>query len=613
MRRTQCLLIALTLAVALFVPQHAGGQAIITNGTVTLGVNAEGHLNVNGGSLSPFQAAAGAPAITGLRLNANNAEGLGNGRPCEGWGLSLAGHRGFANRCFTGAAPGGVSNLTVESFSATGDSVTSVVRIKDAANVDVLRVTHVFHPISFEEFMYQVDVTVENLTAVSLGDGTVSSRDLVYRRVMDWDPDQTVAEEFVTIGGHPALHVAFTSDDGFETPEAGVFQFGAPLDLMQQASGTPCAPPNGFGVDYVRCGRYFEADGFPVMIDHGTLFDIAFPGLGPAGAPNSSRSFTLHYGVAPNGALASRALYNAATEVFSLAQCRPLELDPVGGGVAGGNAACTAAGAPNTFIFGAAAVGGTAVFGDVSGLVFLDVDGNGSFDGTVDTRLGGVTLMLTGTDAGGQPVSQTAVSAADGTYVFATLRAGTYSVTAPTSAGGGSISTANPVSFALARGEYAAVSFGYIKPKAPAATASIAGRVFEDKKKNGRFDAGHDPVLAGVVMSLTGRDVSGASVTRTATTGPDGRYLFGELLAGRYYVAAPDVFEHHPRLTASPASRTLVSGQVVSGVDFAYDKHTCHHDQHHGHGYGHDKHGHGDCEHHEHGHHYGQEKEHARR
>ena len=607
MRRTRPLLTALALAVALFVPQYAGGQAIITNGTVTLGVNREGHLNVNGGSQSPFQAATGAPAITGLRLNANNAEALGNGRPCEGWGLSLAGVHGWANRCFTAAAPGGVSNLAVESFTATADRVTSVVRLKDAANVDVLRVTHVFHPIDFEQFMYQVDVTIENLTGGFVGNATPSSRDLVYRRVMDWDPDQTVAEELVTIGGHPALHVKFTSDDGFETPEAGVFQFGAPHDLLQQASGTPCAPPDGFSVDYVRCGRYLEPDGFPIVIDHGSLFDIAFPGLEPAGSPNASRSFTLHYGVAPNGALANRALYNAATEVFSLAQCRPLELDPVSGGVAGGNAACTTAGAPNTFIFGAAAVGGTAVFGDVSGFVFTDNDGNGSFDSTIDTPLAGVTITIAGTDAAGHPVSDTTVSAADGKWVFMTLAAGTYTVTAPASAGGGTSSTSNPVSFALARGEYAGVSFGYTKPapKPPAATGAIGGRLFEDKKKNGRFDAGHDPMLGGVVVRLTGRNAAGTSVTRTATTGPDGKYLFGELAAGRYDVSAPDEVGHHPRLTPSPVTRTLTDGQRVSGVDFAYDKHTCPRDHHHGHGYGHDKHDHDGCD--DHGHHYGQD------
>ncbi len=67
---------------------------------------------------------------------------------------------------------------------------------------------------------------------------------------------------------------------------------------------------------------------------------------------------------------------------------------------------------------------------EISGSVYADNNNNGLRDGT-EAGLPGVTLVLTGTDDLGNPVSITVVTAADGSYSFGNLRPGTYAVTEP--------------------------------------------------------------------------------------------------------------------------------------------------------------------------------------
>jgi len=67
----------------------------------------------------------------------------------------------------------------------------------------------------------------------------------------------------------------------------------------------------------------------------------------------------------------------------------------------------------------------------VAGRVYGDHNNNGVPDG-IETGLGGVTLVLTGTDDLGQPVNITVVTGADGSYSFNNLRPGNYVITQPT-------------------------------------------------------------------------------------------------------------------------------------------------------------------------------------
>jgi uncharacterized repeat protein (TIGR01451 family) len=65
--------------------------------------------------------------------------------------------------------------------------------------------------------------------------------------------------------------------------------------------------------------------------------------------------------------------------------------------------------------------------------------------------------------------------------------------------------------------------------------ASLDGYVYVDKDNDGIKDAGEKPI-AGVIMTLTGSDIFGASVTRTTVTDANGFYQFVNLMPGTYHV-----------------------------------------------------------------------------
>src|SRR5207247_2541273 len=78
---------------------------------------------------------------------------------------------------------------------------------------------------------------------------------------------------------------------------------------------------------------------------------------------------------------------------------------------------------------------------------------------TGEAGIGGVAVTLSGAGSG------TATTAADGSYTFANLNAGSYSVTAPTTAAGKALFTTSPLSVVLAAGEQRPnVNFGYVPP-----------------------------------------------------------------------------------------------------------------------------------------------------
>lgn len=283
---------------------RAEAAAIITNGTVTLGVNDEGHLNVGGGAPS---SGTGTTDV-GLRYNPTGAEATAPGCLCEGWGAgatdsSLSPFSGFAN-----VAVDGVQNLTLSSFTSTASTATSVVTIANGVTPS-LQVTHAYAPSAATPNLYQVDVTIKNI-------GPDALTDVRYRRVMDWDAEPTAFSEYVTIQGTAAAaNVLFASNNGF-------------------ASANPFAGPSDLGAtgDFTNVG----------VLDHGALFDFGFGGL----AVGAELAFKIFYGAAGTMAGALAALGAVAAEVYSL------------GIPSGFSPTDPSFGEPNVFIFGFAGVGG---------------------------------------------------------------------------------------------------------------------------------------------------------------------------------------------------------------------------------------------------------------
>ena len=276
--------------------------SIIDNGTVQLGVHAEGHLNVPGGTPS---SGTGTTDV-GLRFVPTNAEATSPFCLCEGWGAADAtsGVAGYANE-----DEGGAFNITPISTTSTASTVVSVVEIGDVELGAVLRVTHDYHPSPATPNLYEVTVTIENMSGNPI--------DARYRRVMDWDVEPTPTSEFVTIETGTSSNLLFASDDGFATANPLGAQTGTPGDAVDRGPG-----------------------------DLGALFDFGFGSV----LPGESVTFKTYYGAAATESEALAALAAVTAEVYSLGQPNTEDGQP------------PTVGAPNTFVFGFAGVGGEPVF-----------------------------------------------------------------------------------------------------------------------------------------------------------------------------------------------------------------------------------------------------------
>lgn len=239
-----------------------GSVGVISNGTVRLGVNPQGHLDV----------VADDGDEVGLEYLPTGGDALVPGCWCEGWGVmdQRSGLSGWAS-----VANGGVSrNLSVSSFDVTADTAESVVVVDGR-----LRVTHRYRPSARPE-LYRVELRVENL-------GPAPAR-VVYRRAMDWDVPPTEFAELVTIqGSHPML--LDSTDDGF----ALVDPLQPLTDLGARGTFTDVGPD-----------------------DRGSAFDFLLGEL----APGAGTSLTMFYGAAASEAAALDALAAVDADLYSLGQ-----------------------------------------------------------------------------------------------------------------------------------------------------------------------------------------------------------------------------------------------------------------------------------------------------
>lgn len=242
-------------------------NAIISNGTVQLGVWAEGHLNVPGGTPSSGDG----ETIVGLRYVPTNAEATADGCTCEGWGAAdeTSAVSGSANDADA------VVGITVEDFTHTATTAKSTVTIGGK-----MRVVHDYKP-SANPNLYEVAVQITNISPNPIH--------LLYRRVMDWDIEPTPFDEFVTMVPGSAPELVYTSDGGFASAD--------PLDPRE---------------DEGAVGAFVD-DG---PADHGALFDFDFGSV----PPGFTKSFKTFYGAAGDETGALAALSAVGAQAYSLGQ-----------------------------------------------------------------------------------------------------------------------------------------------------------------------------------------------------------------------------------------------------------------------------------------------------
>ncbi|MBM4458783.1 MAG: hypothetical protein FJ011_13610, partial [Chloroflexi bacterium] len=158
--------------------------------------------------------------------------------------------------------------------------------------------------------------------------------------------------------------------------------------------------------------------------------------------------------------------------------------------------------------------------GTVSGVVFHDLNGNGTQD-AAEPGLGGVTVELIGATT-----TRTTTTAGNGVFIFSDVAAAAYAVRETNPDGWASV-TPDVVSVSVAPGGSATANFGDWP------VGMIQGVAFDDRDGDGTQDE-REPGLAGVIVSLRQDSV----LVVSTTTAGGGSYSFANVAPGRYQVCA---------------------------------------------------------------------------
>ncbi|MEO8395481.1 MAG: SdrD B-like domain-containing protein, partial [Chloroflexota bacterium] len=205
----------------------------------------------------------------------------------------------------------------------------------------------------------------------------------------------------------------------------------------------------------------------------------------------------------------------------------------------------------------------------ISGIAWYDADGDGA-RGAAEYAIGGATVTLTNDDTGAY---QTTVTVSDGSYSFAMLPTGAYSVTVDATTASGDYVPSSPADATIAihaesGGTYVAnFGFGAIP------SASVSGSVWLETANYGVRDAG-EMGIAGVMVDLV--DQNGTVVAVAPVDGATGNYQFGPVVAGSYSVRLDQSTLFTPNGITFNSDDTpdyetpvmLVSNQTLTGIDF---------------------------------------------
>ncbi len=131
--------------------------------------------------------------------------------------------------------------------------------------------------------------------------------------------------------------------------------------------------------------------------------------------------------------------------------------------------------------------------GTVSGFVYNDVDGNGSYNPLTDVVSSGVTVVIT--DSAG--LTQTTTTLANGYYTFTEVTSGTASVDLVNPPAGAQTQGTDPTNVPVVPNQNNfEENNGFFNP------GSVTGLVFEDTNGNGVQDSG-EPGLPDVTVVIT--------------------------------------------------------------------------------------------------------------
>ena len=209
------------------------------------------------------------------------------------------------------------------------------------------------------------------------------------------------------------------------------------------------------------------------------------------------------------------------------------------------------------------------VLTSISGTVYVDRNRNNQIDPVpTDGRIAGVTVRLVqGASCATGTVVQTALTDAAGTYAFTSVTAGAAYLVCQTQPPGyaeGAVNAGTAATSPLPNviGIAALPATGSAHNNFGELVGSLSGAVYVDyspatpaNTHNGVRDPG-EAGIAGVTITLTGTDATGAVVSRSVITDANGDYQFSDLLA-----AGPGGY------TVSEGAIPAAAGRFIDGKD----------------------------------------------
>jgi large repetitive protein len=288
-----------------------------------------------------------------------------------------------------------------------------------------------------------------------------------------------------------------------------------------------------------------RADGQPftsITVNTDASGNYTFPDLFPG-------TYTVTEGVVPAGS----GTFNDGRDTAG----------PVNGGGTPGNS--TTNDAISAIVLNAGAQSPNNNFGElpvapITGTVYIDRNGDNALTAVDPGRIAGVTLQLfQGTTCTGTPVATT-VTDSNGNYSFSGASTGfTYTIceTQPAGYGNGNANgTAGSNQITITN----LPSTGSANNNFGELAGSILGGVYLDANNDGTRQPA-DQGISGVTVTLTGTDVNGAAVTRTATTDANGNYSFVDLIAGNFSVT-----EQAAQPAAPGSGAPTINGRTTAGT-----------------------------------------------